>query len=45
MSLSKWKELADRKAKTGQMKRKLFNEITEEKNKVKDDRSSNCKDF
>ena len=31
MSLSKWKELADRKAKTGQMKRNLFNEITEEK--------------
>ena len=31
MSLSKWKELADRKAKTGQMKRNLFDEITEEK--------------
>ena len=31
MSLSKWKELADRKAKTGEMKRNLFNEITEEK--------------
>ena len=31
MSLSKWKELADRKAKTGQMRRNLFDEITEEK--------------
>ena len=31
MSISKWKELADRKAKTGQMKRNLFDEITEEK--------------
>ena len=31
MSLSKWKKLADRKAKTGQMKRNLFDEITEEK--------------
>ena len=31
MSLSKWKELAYRKAKTGQMKRNLFDEITEEK--------------
>ena len=31
MSLSKWKQLADRKAKTGQMKRNLFDEITEEK--------------
>ena len=31
MSLSKWKELADRKATTGQMKRNLFDEITEEK--------------
>ena len=31
MSLSKWKQLADRKAKTGEMKRNLFDEITEEK--------------
>ena len=31
MSLSKWKELANRKAKTGEMKRNLFDEITEEK--------------
>ena len=31
MSLSKWKELADRKAKTGQLKRNLFDEITKEK--------------
>ena len=31
MSLSKWKEVADRKAKTGEMKRNLFDEITEEK--------------
>ena len=31
MSLSKWKELADRKANTGEMKRNLFDEITEEK--------------
>ena len=31
MSLLKWKELADRKAKTGEMKRNLFDEITEEK--------------
>ena len=31
MSLSKWKQLADSKAKTGQMKRNLFDEITEEK--------------
>ena len=30
MSLSKWKELADRK-ETGEMKRNLFDEITEEK--------------
>ena len=31
MSLSKWTELADRKAKTGEMKRNLFDKITEEK--------------
>ena len=31
MSLLKWKELADSKAKTGEMKRNLFDEITEEK--------------
>ena len=31
MSLLKWKQLADSKAKTGQMKRNLFDEITEEK--------------
>ena len=31
MSLLKWKQLADRKAKTGEMKRNLFDEITEEK--------------
>ena len=31
MSLSKWKELADRKAKTGEMKKNRFDEITEEK--------------
>ena len=31
MSLSKWKELADRKAKTGEMKKNLFDKITEEK--------------
>ena len=31
MSLSKWKELADRKAETGEMKRNLFDEITKEK--------------
>ena len=31
MSLSKWKELADSKAKTGEMKRNLFDKITEEK--------------
>ena len=31
MSLSKWKELADSRAKTGEMKRNLFDEITEEK--------------
>lgn len=31
MSLSKWKELADKKTNTGQMKRKLFDEITEER--------------
>ena len=31
MSLSKWKQLADSKAKTGQMKKNLFDEITEEK--------------
>ena len=30
MSLSKWKELADSKAKTGEMKRNLFDKITEE---------------
>ena len=31
MSLSKWKELAHNKAKTGEMKRNLFDKITEEK--------------
>ena len=31
MSLSKWKELAKQKTKTGQMKQNLFDEITEEK--------------
>ena len=31
MSLSKWKELAHTKAKTGEMKRNLFDKITEEK--------------
>ena len=33
MSLKKWQEIADKKAKTGEMKRKLFDEITA-KNKV-----------
>ena len=45
MSLSKWKELAAEKAKIGKMKQNLFDEITVEKNKVKDNRSSYCKDF
>ena len=45
MSLSKWKELAAEKSKTGKMKQNLFDEITVEKNKVKDNRSSYCKDF
>ena len=31
MSLSKWKELASEKAKTGKMKQNLFDEITAEK--------------
>ena len=31
MSLSKWKELAHSKAKTGEMKRNLFDKITEKK--------------
>ena len=31
MSLLKWKQLADSKTKTGEMKRNLFDEITEEK--------------
>ena len=31
MSLSKWKELAAEKTKTGEMKQNLFDEITEEK--------------
>ena len=31
MSLVKWKQLADSKAKTGELKRNLFDEITEEK--------------
>ena len=31
MSLSKWKELAHSKAKTGEMKRNLFDKLTEEK--------------
>ena len=35
MSLSKWKQLADSKAKTGQMKKNLFDEITEEKIRLK----------
>ena len=45
MSLSKWKELAAEKTKTGEMKQNLFDEITAEKNKVKDNRSNYCKDF
>ena len=31
MSLSKWKELAAEKSKTGKMKQNLFDEITAEK--------------
>ena len=31
MSLSKWKELAEKRAKTGNMKRRLYDEITAEK--------------
>lgn len=35
MSLSKWKILAEKKAKTGEMKKRLYDEITEEKIKTK----------
>ena len=45
MSLSKWKELADRKAKTGQMKRNLFDEITEEKIRSKSTDQAIAKTF
>ena len=31
MSLSKWKELAAERTKTGEMKQNLFDEITEKK--------------
>ena len=45
MSLTKWKELADRKAKTGQMKRNLFDEITEEKIRSKSTDQAIAKTF
>ena len=45
MSLSKWKKLADSKAKTGQMKRNLFNEITEEKIRSKSTDQAIAKTF
>ena len=45
MSLSKWKELADRKAKTGQMKKNLFDEITEEKIRSKSTDQAIAKTF
>ena len=45
MSLSKWKKLADRKAKTGQMKRNLFDEITEEKIRSKSTDQAIAKTF
>ena len=45
MSLSKWKELADRKAKTGEMKRNLFDEITEEKIRSKSTDQAIAKTF
>ena len=35
MSLSKWKELAQKKTETGRMKNKLYDEVTEEKIKSK----------
>ena len=37
MSLSKWKELAAEKTKTGEMKQNLFDEITAEKIKATDE--------
>ena len=45
MSLSKWKELTDRKAKTGEMKRNLFDEITEEKIRSKSTDQAIAKTF
>ena len=45
MSLSKWKQLADSKAKTGQMKRNLFDEITEEKIRSKSTDQAIAKTF
>ena len=36
MSLSKWKELAQSKAKVGKAKNQLYNQITAEKIKKKD---------
>ena len=45
MSLSKWKKLADSKAKTGQMKRNLFDEITEEKIRSKSTDQAIAKTF
>ena len=35
MSLSKWKELAQKRTETGKMKNRLYDEITEEKIKSK----------
>jgi len=35
MSLKKWKELAESKAKVGKMKNQLYNQITAEKIKSK----------
>ena len=45
MSLSKWKELADRKTKTGEMKRNLFDKITKEKIRSKTTDQATAKAF
>ena len=45
MSLSKWKELAQKRAETGKMKNQLYDEITEEKIKSKNSDARITKSF
>ena len=42
MSLSRWKELAQRKTKAGQAVNELYDDITKKKDQIKDYRSSHC---